>query len=254
MIQLIENQLRAVAAQTRKLYRSDGFDIFIDPNSPTPHHSLAVPSHSPNWPEAIHDMMQIFGQNQRQARLEYISEAHPELSTHLEAAGFECEMTAPVMVLDKGKLTHLTHRQGKLHALSADSPLLETFISEQNRAYGMGDDDMSWLPKLRQGLARKQVFVAVLEYEDRLVAGATVQLADTVGELAGVWTHTAYRKQGLAFELCQQLLTEFFHTGSLCWLSAAEGAQRLYLKLGFENLAQQLNYALTDKQEVRVTQ
>ena len=75
------------------------------------------------------------------------------------------------------------------------------------------------------------------------VAGATIQIGGEIGELAGVWTAQEMRRQGLAFAVCHFLLREYFETGrSVCWLSAAEGALRLYEKLGFSRAGAQLNY------------
>jgi predicted GNAT family acetyltransferase len=70
-----------------------------------------------------------------------------------------------------------------------------------------------------------------------------IQIGAGVGELAGVWTAARLRKQGLAYALCHRLLQEYAAAGyTLCWLSAAVGAQRLYEKLGFVTVGTQLNY------------
>lgn len=51
--------------------------------------------------------------------------------------------------------------------------------------------------------------------------------------------------RGFALVTCQALLQRYFEAGyDLCWLSAAEGAQRLYEKLGFEAVGSQLNYGI----------
>jgi ribosomal protein S18 acetylase RimI-like enzyme len=70
-----------------------------------------------------------------------------------------------------------------------------------------------------------------------------IQIGAGTGELAGVWTDPQKRRQGLAYAVCRQLLAEYADAGfDLCWLSAAEGAQRLYEKLGFVRVGTQLNY------------
>ena len=90
---------------------------------------------------------------------------------------------------------------------------------------------------------------AGLWQEGDFVSGATVQmggpLSTGVGELAGVWTRPGRQRRGLAFAVCQRLLEDSFAAGSeMCWLSAAEGAEGLYERLGFRRVGTQLNYSL----------
>lgn len=240
----IEDNLRQVAAQSRDHYSVDGFDVFIDPSSDIYHFSLAVPTHSHDWPAAIGAMRATFAAHNRRARLEYLHDAHPELAALLEAAGFERDMTAPVMVLAQDELTTAPETVGTMQQLTADSPLLEPFVRAQHDAFDMTGDALAWLPKCRDGLRQERLLIAGLEQSGRLVAGATIQMADGTGELAGVWTRASHRKQGLAFAVCHYLLTVFFDSNTLCWLSAAEGAERLYQNLGFRPVATQLNYGL----------
>lgn len=240
----IEDNLRRVAAQSRDYYQVDGFDVFIDPTSDIYHFSLAVPTHSHDWSAAIQAMKTTFAAHNRRARLEYLHDAHPELADLLEAAGFKQDMTAPVMVLIKENLSAAMQTAGVMQQLTADSPLLEPFVRAQHDAFGMTGDALAWLPKCRDGLRQERLLMAGLEQGGTLVAGATIQMAHGTGELAGVWTRAAHRKQGLAFAVCHYLLTSFFDSNTLCWLSAAKGAERLYQNLGFRQVATQLNYGL----------
>jgi ribosomal protein S18 acetylase RimI-like enzyme len=240
----IEDNLRQVAAQSRDHYQLDGFDVFIDPTSDIYHFSLAVPTYSHDWSAAIQAMKATFAAHNRRARLEYLHNAHPELATLLEAAGFQRDMTAPVMVLTQDELTTAPETVGTLQQLTADSPLLEHFLTEQHSAFVMTGDALAWLPKCKDGLKQERLLIAGLEQSGRLVAGAMIQMADGTGELAGVWTRATHRKRGLAFAVCHYLLELFFESNTLCWLSAAEGAERLYQNLGFRPVATQLNYGL----------
>jgi predicted GNAT family acetyltransferase len=82
---------------------------------------------------------------------------------------------------------------------------------------------------------------AQLEQDGKAISGAVIQGAQD-GELAGVWTLPEKQQQGLSFALCSRLLADYFATGqTLCWLSAAEGALRLYEKLGFKRMGTQIN-------------
>ena len=73
-------------------------------------------------------------------------------------------------------------------------------------------------------------------------AGAALQRGGDVAELAGVWTHPAFRRRGLAHAACHALLAAGFAAGvAQAWLSAAEGALTLYQRLGFERVGTQVN-------------
>lgn len=82
--------------------------------------------------------------------------------------------------------------------------------------------------------------MAELEGEPR--AGASLLLGADVAELAGVWTHPGWRHRGLARQVSHALLATAFDDGvALAWLSAAEGALRLYQALGFQRVGTQVN-------------
>lgn len=136
---------------------------------------------------------------------------------------------------------------GIYQRLKADEPeRLRAFLEGQNAAYGgSGGDALAWLPQLTDGLRSGVVLGAGLERGGTFVSGATVQIGGEIGELAGVWTQPDMQKQGLAFAVCQPLLSDLFAADySLCWLSAAEGALGLYERLGFRSVGTQLNYTL----------
>ena len=239
--------MREVAQQHRDLYSCGGFDLFIQPNSQDFFMNLAIPTSSDNWQVSIQEMLEICNKKNRRARLEYFDELYPDLKTALESAGFKQDMQAPVMVLaSKDFKLQTIEKQGIYRRLQAhESDMLERALRQQSLAYGgTGDDNaLVWLPSLVNGLANSSVLVAVLEKDD-FVSGASIQIGAGIAELAGVWTHPNWQNRGFAFELCQHLISDYFAEGyDLLWLSAAEGAQRLYQKLGFSRLGTQLNYS-----------
>ena len=136
---------------------------------------------------------------------------------------------------------------GTYRRLQADEPeRLRAFLQQQSVAYGGADGEgaLGWLPQLTDGLRSGAAIAAGLEQNSTFVSGATVQIGGEVGELAGVWTRLDLQKQGLAFTLCQKLLSDYFAAGfALCWLSAAAGAAGLYERLGFRRVGTQLNYS-----------
>ncbi len=246
----LETSLRLVGAQGREKLKVGPFEAFISA-SKNPTLSFATPyTDVSDWSTAVYALTDVFAERGRSVRLEYIHELHPSLAAALEAAGFEQDSAAPVMTLTQDALagpppeTHGTYR-----GLQADEPeRLREFLERQNVAYGGvgGADDegaLAWLPQLIGGLKSGVVMAAGLEQNRTFVSGAMIQVGGKVGELAGVWTSPNLQGQGLAFTLCQRLLTDHFTAGfELCWLSAAAGAEQLYQRLGFKRVGTQLNY------------
>ncbi len=211
--------------------------------------NLAVPTGSDNWQVSVAQLLAIFKEHTRQPRLEYFDDLHPDLKIALEAAGFKQDMRAPVMVLEgKDFQKRQLKTRGRYRRLYNDEKEnIEHALRRQSLAYGGTGDDSSlvWLPNLLKGLTDNSVMLAVLELGD-FVSGASIQIGGGIGELAGVWTHPTEQKKGFAYSLCYQLLNDYFAEGyELIWLSAAEGAQRLYEKLGFKSLGTQLNYSMS---------
>lgn len=245
----IEASMRAVGRQERTVFSQPHFEIFISA-SQDDHLSFAVPlpTAPAELPSAVADMQAAFARYNKRPRLEYIADLHPELAPALEQAGLVCESRAPVMILDMAQLSSppdpppLAHYQT---LTTADESFLKTFLVHQSIAYGGsgGEEAWGWLPNLQQGLTNGAVMGAVLLQAGDMVSGAVIQIGEGIGELAGVWTAPTHRQRGLAYALCQQLLADYRAAGyPFCWLSAAEGAQRLYEKLGFAVVGTQLNY------------
>lgn len=244
----IEANMRAVGRQERQVVTLPHFALFISPGQ-LDHLTFAtpLPIEPPDWAGAVAAMQAVFAQHGKRPRLEYIADLHPTLGAALEQVGLVCESRAPVMVLEMADLAPpppppLAHYR---RLTAANDPLLRAYLINQSIAYGGfgGQDALDWLPNLQHGLANDGVMGAVLEQAGEMVSGAMIQMGGGIGELAGVWSAPQWRGRGLAFALCQQLLADYTAVGHThCWLSAAEGAQRLYEKLGFVYVGTQLNY------------
>jgi len=245
----IEASMRAVGRQQRLVIGQTHFEIFISP-SREDHMSFAVPLTAGSAPAApaIAAMQAAFAQHGKRPYLEYIADLHPDLAAALEQAGLVCNSRAPVMILDTAELAPPPDPRppGRCQSLTAeDEPLLRAFLMNQSMAYGGtgGEEALGWLSHLLSGLANGSVLGAVLLQAGDMASGAVIQIGEGIGELAGVWSAPDYRRRGLAFALCHQLLADYRAIGyPFCWLSAAEGAQRLYEKLGFVSVGSQLNY------------
>jgi ribosomal protein S18 acetylase RimI-like enzyme len=247
----IEANMRAVGRLERTVITQAHFETFISPGE-LQHLNFATPlaPDPADWTGAIAAMQSVFAQHGKRPYLEFIDDLHPTLAPALVEAGLVCESRNPVMVLDLAQLGPPPKPlpSAVYQRLTADDePFLESYLRHQSVAYGGdgGDDSLGWLPHLRSGLQNGRVLGAVLLQDGEMLSGAVIQLGGEIGELAGVWTDPQQRNRGLAYALCQRLLRDYAAAGhGRCWLSAAEGAQRLYEKLGFVQVGTQLNFRL----------
>jgi ribosomal protein S18 acetylase RimI-like enzyme len=242
MLQRLEHSLKNAAAKSREKIIHEYFDAFFSP-SPEPHLSFAVPKQGLEQPQAIEALIETFYDHGRVPSLEYFHELHPKVRGALGMKNFLQDMWAPVMTLVPEDLAPALEASATYRSLMDDAGKLETFLRAQSRAFGGtgGDDALSWLPSMTELLQNGELMGAFLEQDNIMVSGAVIQGA-TDGELAGVWTLPHYQRQGLSYELCQRLLADYFSKGQdLSWLSAAEGALKLYQKLGFKHAGIQIN-------------
>ena len=231
---------RATAAQDRQHIALAQFDVFLSEQSGD-HHSLAIPISDEGG--GIEALVEAFAKQGRPARVEYFHDLYPGLAAALEGKGFELEMDAPLMTLEAAGLAPGGRAEGYKRLGPSDGGLMEDFFRRQSIAFGGdgGDGSLSWLPQVGSGLERGTVMAACILCDGQPVTGAVIQGADDA-ELAGVWTFPDMRMQGLAFAVCQNLLTDYYLSRGLCWLSSAEDALKLYEKLGFKRVGSQRNY------------
>jgi ribosomal protein S18 acetylase RimI-like enzyme len=244
--------MREAAARGRTVSEIDGFTVCLALDTPNPLLSLAVPTDTPpaDPQRALAELRDVFSAHGRTARFECFAELHPELLAGLDAAGYEVEMRAPVMMLEAAGLTAAPPAVGAYAPLGpADRLRIEAALRGAHRAYG-GDGEtgaLDWLPRLVEGLVGGTVLAGAVDAAGTPVAGASVIVGGAAGELAGVWTLPEQRRRGYAQQACHALLTAFFARGhDLAWLSAAEGAVGLYRRLGFTPVGTQVNAALAD--------
>ena len=245
----IEANLRAVGRQERELIVREHFEIFISPSADDWLSFAAPLPHDPaDWTTAVNDLRAVFHHRAKRPRLEYIADLHPQLAPALERAGFVCQSRVPAMSLELAGLAPPAPEppQSRYQRLTAaDESLLKQYLMSQSVAFGGagGEEALGWLTNLRQGLANGGVMAGILWQSDEMASGAVIQLGNGIGELAGVWSAPQRRNRGLAYALCRQLLSDYAAAGyDFCWLSTAEGAQRLYEKLGFTPVGTQVNY------------
>jgi ribosomal protein S18 acetylase RimI-like enzyme len=244
----IEANMLAVAARGREVADVGAFRVFISRESANYLLSVALPVRAPDrWGPAIAALDAAFEAWGRRPRLEYIAERYPNLGPALAAAEFDHTMTAPIMALGASDLAPAAPVPGTRFVMlgPGDGALLSAFLAMQGRAYGMPmtDADEGWYELMRAGLADGAIMAGALMRDGQVVSGASLLLGAGAAELAGVGTRPEGQRQGLASDACGRLLAAYFQAGhDLCWLSAAEGAEGVYRRLGFRTVGEQRNY------------
>jgi len=210
--------------------------------------SLAVPEEADreDWGTALAALPTAFAAHGRSPRIEAFAELHPALLRAADAAGWRRAMTAPVLTLAPEALAPAPPAVGAFGWLAPDDAgRLEAALRGSHLAYGGAEDDpaaLDWATQLVRGLRQGTLLAGAVDVDGAPRAGAVVQLGGDAGELAGVWTHPAFRLRGLARQACHALLAGAFARGvPSAWLSAAEGALGLYERLGFVTVGTQVN-------------
>lgn len=272
-----EASLRAYAHRGRQRIEVGAFTYFVTTNNPHPFLSVAVPvpeedahrhlgsrgtpseqrrsERASPWDGSIERLARAAEDHGHRPRLEYMAELHPRLAPALLEAGFHETGNAPVMVLssvpapprEAGPGTHAVVASSHVEhrdLAEVDEATLRDYVDGQSTAFDIPlENGRAWLPVLRDGLRDRTVRAALLESDGRVLAGATLQIAEPAAELAGVWTAPELRRRGLASRLCRRLLRDAAMAGvHEVWLSAAEGALGLYLALGFRRVGTQRNF------------
>lgn len=241
--------MRIAFASARTVVPAEGFTLYLTPGAGAPYLSAAVPNEAApaGWAHALAALPAAFADFGSRARIEMFAELQPELVEAADAGGWRRSLVAPVMVLTPEAFAEVAEPLpvGLYRPLDADDRArLEAGLRGQHRAFG-GDGEagaLEWLPSLERGLRDGTVLGGAIDAGGVPVAGAVVLLGGDAGELAGVWTEPSFRGQGYASRVCHEVLRVAFDGGlPLVWLSAAEGALRIYERLGFERVGTQVN-------------
>ncbi len=245
----LQAQVARGFASGSEIHEGAAFRVHIWPDADVFYRNRALVTRRPgDWATAIDEMTAMFAAARRVPRLEFFAELWPDLPAALDAAGWTCEMRAPVLALPAQELREAPGRPDTV-ILDRDVPrdLARDFIRAAEAVFDMppgleGDGEFG---VLLRDLALGRVLSAASLAAGRPVAGASLIGLGAEAELAGVWTLPAARRQGRGLAVCHALLGRFFDGGGeIAWLSAGDGAaERLYRRLGFVSAGTQLNYA-----------
>lgn len=242
-----ERALREYAARRREVERLGSLCVYRTPGSAAPFLTAALPcdeDEPADWGPSIEALVRASAGGW--PRFEFMRELHPALEEALLAIGFERAMVAPVLTAPAGAWAAPPATTETWQDLrEAPEAALEAFVEAQGEAFGMPPLAVQvFLPVLRSALAEGRMLAGQFVLDGRPVGGATLQLAPSGAELAGVWTRPDARRRGLGFATCATLLARArSHGVAWAWLSAAEGAEGVYRRLGFRRAGTQVDLA-----------
>jgi ribosomal protein S18 acetylase RimI-like enzyme len=273
-----ERNLRASASRGRQRLVAGPFAAYLSPASPDYLMSVALPvRRDAAWASAIEELDAVFRRAGRTPRLEFFAERHPRLAAALDDAGYIRESVAPAMTLAAGDLPQAEWRERLRSTTSApaapgvdppgrvgadarratsaspryvrleaeDRGTIDGVLAMQAEAFGSPFDASAgvWRAYMVAGLTEGWLSAGALYLDGAPASAAMLVRGGGTAELAGVATAAPLRGRGLATATCGLLLSAHFARGrGMVWLSAAEGAQGLYERLGFRRVGTQLNY------------
>ena len=203
-----------------------------------------------DWARPITALVDHFSGRCRTCRLEYFAELHPRLAVALAAAGLSQDKSAPAMAVTPACLRPRPPGRDMTMRLlrPGDTVAIKRFMAVQSEGFGVDIDTgpNGWRPILEAGLSDGTMIAALGQVDGRACCGAVIMIGGGAAELAGVSTVPAYRRRGLAADLCSRLLARYFDgSDAPAWLSAdGEIAEELYGELGFRTVGLQLNYGV----------
>jgi ribosomal protein S18 acetylase RimI-like enzyme len=176
-------------------------------------HALPVDPLDGRLDEAIAALRARYRVHHQDLRIEFTQGIWPGLDTTLEAAGLALMGRTPLMACTARGFVSFRSASVAVRFLNTDPRHPST-----RRAAG--------------------------EMGGVTVGRASIGTVDEVGELYGVITEPAFRRQGVAAAVCSALLQRFFDEGGrLAFLDAeSRPAQRLYARLGFDVVGIRLAY------------
>lgn len=240
LLKTLQDALVEGTSASRDTHVVGNFVAMLHPTESLIYMNYAVPLAIPTS-TSVAELIAHFRSKDRVPRLEFFADLWPEVISALVAAGFECEKTAPVMVLDRSGYVPVPYEAMARAAQPEDVAAMREVASI---AFGMeSSDDQDG--RSRELLASGRMLGAVAGTDDIVACGVAIG-TETVREVAGIATLPNHRRRGAATAVVHCLLDQFFHLGGeVAWLTPGDdGAEDLYYKIGFRIAGTQVNYVL----------
>lgn len=242
LIDRIQSQLRASAAEAYDAVAIPPFTCFMNPDDPAPGYNYAIPDEplTGDPGAALDDLAAFYRARDRAPRFEFLEDYAPGLPAALAGRGYRLEMRSYLMTCTSAEATRPPSLSDVIvRRFTDDSPLsdFQALMTVQSRSFGPADaapasaDDAE---SFQRRFAASAFFVA--EMDGAIVSGgAFTPPADRVTELVGIATLPAYRRRGIAGLLTSRITAAAFDAGvDLAFLTAGdERAGRVYARVGY---------------------
>jgi ribosomal protein S18 acetylase RimI-like enzyme len=249
---LCDDHARRDAERSRTVVDVGPFRALLDPGTDLIWLNYAVPvaplDSLDEAAAALLELERVFAAHRRTLRFEFNALPWPALPAALERCGLRLQAQHPLMVCTPATFTPVAAPEVTAWLLDAESPDPELSAASAIQRLSFGGEERATsdeeVAELR-GTLRAGLYVYGLAIHEMTLAGvASLSPIGDVAELAGVATHPAARRRGVAATLSSLLVrSHFAQGGALVWLSAGDAiAQATYAKLGFQLIDTRVNY------------
>jgi ribosomal protein S18 acetylase RimI-like enzyme len=185
-------------------------------------------------PGEIAALTALFEARNRKPRLEYMTDAAPELEAALIGEGFSVEARLPTMLCTPGMGVHGAAAAGFDIFNATGHEDLAGAERAQAEAYG----GVSHGPEgLKHAIAQGGIIVAARDLASGVIAGAGMATPpiDGISEIAGIGVRENFRRRGAAGAITALVTRIAFENGvTLAWLTPeSTDAERIYARAGF---------------------
>lgn len=226
------------------------FRAAIDPATDLVFLNYAVPVWAMGTEEETQEQLsrlrELFHENKRRLRFEFVDGIWPSLPRALELFGLDLQDRLPLMACTPETFAPVDASGVSVRMIEAgNAEDLAVFHRIQRRAFDCeGEASAEEIAQLRHQIENGFWRCAIASSGGVDVGVGSTLPWTNVCELAGVGTLPLMRRKGIAATLSSFLVRDHFaRQGDLVWLTAATGeARSTYEKIGFEHVGAALHY------------
>jgi ribosomal protein S18 acetylase RimI-like enzyme len=227
--------LRALAERRTNSHRVGPFLATFNDSDDNVFFNYAIPEDGarPN-PGDIAALTALFQSRSRKPRLEYMTDAAPELEAALVAEGFSVEARLPTMLCTPG----IGVRETAAPGFDIFNATREADLADAERAQAQAFGGVSKGPDgFKRTIAQGGIIVAARDLVSGVIAGVGMATPpiDGISEIAGIGVREDFRRRGAAGAITALVTRIAFKRGvTLAWLTPeSTDAQRIYARAGF---------------------
>ncbi len=244
----VQQHARTLALRNPVHVRTGPFVARFNPDWANPMANYAIPDdHAEPSPADVRALIEVFRDQDRMPRLEFLPGCAPAVEPALRAAGFEVENRAPLMACPPGALSAPRPVPGlELFEPRTDEDLF-ALVVVQHYAYGEpGEPDRQAIGRLRRTYENGGVVLLAVLDGVPAGGGSCSSPVDGLTELAGVAVAEPLRRRGVGAAVAARLTELAFERGfRVPWLEpSGEESERVYAGIGYRTIGEKLNISL----------